>query len=82
VLLRDVKLPQRFKESIEAKLTAEQRVAQKQFELLDHPMAPRCYCWELDGEVTAVLREKPVGSAQEAVRAAVMEEGPSGNDNP
>jgi hypothetical protein len=34
------------------------------FELLDHPMAPRCYCWELDGEVTAVLHEKPVGSAQ------------------
>jgi len=33
VLLRDVKLPARFKESIEAKLTAEQRVQQKQFEL-------------------------------------------------
>jgi prohibitin 1 len=33
VLLRDVKLPERFKESIEAKLTAEQRVQQKQFEL-------------------------------------------------
>ncbi len=33
VLLRDVKLPQRFKESIEAKLTAEQRVQQKQFEI-------------------------------------------------
>lgn len=33
VLLRDVKLPQRFRESIELKLTAEQRVQQKQFEL-------------------------------------------------
>ena len=33
VLLRDVKLPARFKDSIEAKLTAEQRVQQKQFEL-------------------------------------------------
>ncbi len=33
VLLRDVKLPERFKESIEQKLTAEQRVQQKQFEL-------------------------------------------------
>jgi regulator of protease activity HflC (stomatin/prohibitin superfamily) len=33
VLLRDVKLPNRFKESIEAKLTAEQRVQQKAFEL-------------------------------------------------
>jgi regulator of protease activity HflC (stomatin/prohibitin superfamily) len=34
VLLRDVRLPARFKESIEAKLTAEQRVTQKQFETL------------------------------------------------
>jgi len=33
VLLRDVQLPQRFRDSIEAKLTAEQRVQQKQFEL-------------------------------------------------
>ncbi len=31
--VRDVQLPQRFRESIEAKLTAEQRVQQKQFEL-------------------------------------------------
>ncbi len=33
VLLRDVKLPQRFRESIELKLTAEQKVQEKQFEL-------------------------------------------------
>ncbi len=33
LLLRDVQLPQRFKESIEAKLTAEQKAEQKQFEL-------------------------------------------------
>jgi len=33
VLMRDVQLPQRFRDSIEAKLTAEQRVQQKQFEL-------------------------------------------------
>lgn len=32
-LLRDVKLPERFRESIEAKLTAEQKVQQKRFEL-------------------------------------------------
>ena len=31
VLLRDIKLPQRFRESIEAKLTAEQKVQQKEF---------------------------------------------------
>ncbi len=33
VLLRDIQLPDRFKQSIEAKLTAEQRVQQKEFEL-------------------------------------------------
>ena len=33
VLLRDVKLPEKFRESIELKLTAEQKVQQKQFEL-------------------------------------------------
>ena len=33
VLLRDVKLPQRFRESIELKLTAEQKVQEKVFEL-------------------------------------------------
>lgn len=33
VLLRDVKLPDRFRDSIEAKLTAEQQVQQKQFML-------------------------------------------------
>ncbi len=33
VLLRDVKLPQRFRESIELKLTAEQKVQEKTFEL-------------------------------------------------
>ena len=33
LLLRDVQLPQRFKESIEAKLTAEQKAEQKEFEL-------------------------------------------------
>jgi hypothetical protein len=42
------------------------------FELLDHPTAYTCYAWEVDGEVTAVLHESPVGSAQEAVRAAIM----------
>ena len=33
VLLRDVQLPKRFRESIEAKLTAQQRVQEKEFEL-------------------------------------------------
>lgn len=33
VLLRDIQLPQRFRDSIEAKLTAQQRVQEKEFEL-------------------------------------------------
>ncbi len=33
VLLRDVQLPEKFRQSIEAKLTAEQKAEQKQFEL-------------------------------------------------
>jgi hypothetical protein len=42
------------------------------FELLDHPSASRCYAWEVDGEVTAVLGEGPVKSAVDAVRASIM----------
>ena len=43
VLLRDVQLPQKFRDSIEAKLTAEQRVQQKQFELEQDLV--RDFCW-------------------------------------
>ena len=42
------------------------------FELQGHPTATRCYAWEVDGEVTAVLEEPPVKSAQDAVRAAII----------
>lgn len=42
------------------------------FELVGHPTATRCYAWEVDGEVTAVLHEPPVESPQTAVRAAIM----------
>ena len=41
------------------------------FELVDHPSASRCYAWEVDGEVTAVLGEGTVKSAADAVRAAI-----------
>ena len=41
------------------------------FDLLDHPTAPKVYCWEVDGEVTAVLHEAPVDGPQSAVRAAI-----------
>lgn len=42
------------------------------FELLGHPTAPKCYAWEVDGEVTAVLHEKPVDSPLNAVRASIV----------
>ena len=41
------------------------------FELVGHPNAKRCYAWEVDGEVTAVLEMPPVKSARDAVRAAL-----------
>ena len=44
------------------------------FELVGHPSASRCYAWEVDGEVTAVLGEAPVDSALAAVRAAILAE--------
>ncbi len=61
VLLRDVKLPQRFKESIEAKLTAEQRVQQKQFELEQA---------KKDAEIE-VARARGAAQAQKIVRATL-----------
>ena len=42
------------------------------FELLGHTSASRCYAWEVDGEVTAVLGEAPVKSAKDAVRASIL----------
>lgn len=44
------------------------------FELLDHPTSRKCYAWEVEGEVTAVLHEAPVRSAQDAVKAAIITE--------
>jgi hypothetical protein len=41
------------------------------FQLAGHPEATRCYAWEVDGVVTAVLHTPPVGSAQDAVRASI-----------
>jgi regulator of protease activity HflC (stomatin/prohibitin superfamily) len=61
VLLRDVQLPQRFRESIEAKLTAEQRVQQKQFELQQASK---------DAEIE-VVRAKGAARAQEIVRSTL-----------
>ena len=61
VLLRDVKLPQRFKESIELKLTAEQRVQQKEFELEQA---------KKDAEIE-VARARGAAQAQKIVRATL-----------
>jgi len=43
------------------------------FQLQGHPTARWCYAWEVDGEVTAVLHAPPVKSAQDAVKAAIIE---------
>jgi hypothetical protein len=40
------------------------------FELLNHPIASRCYAWEAEGEVTTVLGVGPVKSALDALRAS------------
>lgn len=42
------------------------------FVLSDHPEAARCYAWEVDGRVTAVLGVGPVDSAVKAVRASIL----------
>ncbi len=51
------------------------------FELDGHPSAHRCFAWEVDGEVTTVLAEGPVDSAQAAVRAWIMADAVSGFAN-
>jgi regulator of protease activity HflC (stomatin/prohibitin superfamily) len=61
VLLRDVKLPERFKDAIEAKLTAEQKVQQKQFELQQA---------EKDAEIE-VARARGAAKSQEIVRSTL-----------
>lgn len=42
------------------------------FDLLDHPTASRCYAWEVDGRVTAVLGVGAVDSPLRAVQASIM----------
>jgi regulator of protease activity HflC (stomatin/prohibitin superfamily) len=63
VLLRDVKLPARFRESIEAKLTAEQQVQQKQFMLQQA---------RKDAEIE-VARAEGAAKAQEIVRSTLSD---------
>jgi regulator of protease activity HflC (stomatin/prohibitin superfamily) len=63
VLLRDVKLPERFRDSIEAKLTAEQQVQQKEF-MLDQA--------KKDAEIE-VARARGAADAQEIVRSTLSD---------
>lgn len=63
VLLRDVQLPQRFRDSIEAKLTAEQRVQEKQFELEQA---------RKDAEIE-VARAEGAAKAQQIIRSTLSE---------
>ncbi len=63
VLLRDVQLPARFKESIEAKLTAEQRVQQKGFELEQA---------RKDAEIE-IARAEGAAKAQQIVRSTLSD---------
>jgi hypothetical protein len=42
------------------------------FDLLGSDMAMRCYGWETNGEVTAVLHSGPIDSPVKAVRASIL----------
>jgi len=48
------------------------------FDLLDNPMSTRCYAWEVDGQVTAVLHIGPIDSPLKAVRASILATGTTG----
>ena len=45
------------------------------FELKGHPEASQCYCWEVDGQVTAVLHTGPIDSPLKAVQASILAAG-------
>jgi hypothetical protein len=45
------------------------------FDLLDNSISTRCYAWETNGRVTAVLHVGPIDSPVKAVRASILAEG-------
>jgi hypothetical protein len=49
------------------------------FDLLDNQIATRCYAWEVDGRVTAVLHTGPIDSPLKAVRASILADGDDGD---
>jgi hypothetical protein len=42
------------------------------FDLLDNPISTRCYAWETDGQVTAVLHTGAIDSPLRAVQASIL----------
>ena len=46
------------------------------FDLLGNQMATRCYAWETDGQVTAVLHTGPIDSPLKAVQASILADDP------
>ncbi len=45
------------------------------FDLLGNQLATRCYAWEKDGQVTAVLHTGPIDSPLKAVQASILAAG-------
>jgi len=45
------------------------------FDLLGNQLATRCYAWERDGQVTAVLHTGPIDSPLKAVQASILAAG-------
>ena len=45
------------------------------FDLMDNNISTRCYAWEVDGQVKAVLHTGPIDSPVKAVRASILAEG-------
>jgi hypothetical protein len=43
--------------------------------LLDNQIATRCYAWETNGKVTAVLHSGPIDSPLKAVQASILADG-------
>lgn len=46
------------------------------FDLLGNDISTRCYAWEKDGQVTAVLHTGPIDSPLKAVRASILADEP------
>jgi hypothetical protein len=45
------------------------------FDLLGNQLATRCYAWEVEGQVTAMLHSGPIDSPLKAVRASIVADG-------